>query len=79
MWGFSVGFRGLIIPHTLVLSLRAFLSFKSKNMEVNDKMKKRGETFRKLPVSDWHQIVAFEKIVRNYLKMIEILKKVGVH
>jgi len=27
MWGFSVDFRGWIIPHTLVLSFRLFLSY----------------------------------------------------
>ena len=48
-------------------------------METNIKMEKRGKLFKELPVSDWHQIVSFEKIVRNYLKMIEALKNVGAH
>ena len=41
-----------------------------------DKMAARGKIFRSLPVSDWHQIIAFEVIVRNYCKMKEILKYV---
>ena len=39
------------------------------------KMKRRGEMFRSLPVSDWHQIIKFETIVKNYVKMCEILNK----
>lgn len=35
----------------------------------NNKIKKRSKLFKSLPISDWHQIIAFEKIVRNYLKM----------
>jgi len=38
-------------------------------------MKRRGEMFRSLPMSDWHQIIAFEKIIRNYIKMKELLKR----
>lgn len=41
----------------------------------NRRMKARGKMFKSLPISDWHQIIAFEKIVRNYLKMCELLKK----
>ena len=48
-------------------------------MELNDRIKKRGKLFKKFPISDWHQIVAFENIIKNYMKMIEILKNVGVH
>ena len=36
---------------------------KNNNIEIRAKM------FKSLPISDWHQIIAFEKIVRNYLKM----------
>jgi len=37
--------------------------------------KRRGDMFRSLPASDWHQIIKFEKIVKNYIKMCEILKQ----
>lgn len=47
-----------------------------KSKEFSKKMKSRGKMFRSVPVSDWHQIIAFEKIVRNYLKMNEILKQI---
>lgn len=43
-------------------------------MTNDEKMKRRGEMFRSLPVSDWHQIIAFEKIIKNYIKLCEILK-----
>ena len=43
--------------------------------EQEAKMKRRGEMFRSLPVSDWHQIIAFEKVIRNYMKMKELLNK----
>ena len=46
-----------------------------KNMTNDEKMKRRGEMFRSLPVSDWHQIIAFEKIIRNYIKMKELLEQ----
>ena len=39
------------------------------------KLKIRGEMFRSLPVSDWHQIIKFETIVKNYMKMCEMLNK----
>ena len=42
--------------------------------EDEQKLKRRGKMFRSLPMSDWHQIVAFEKIIRNYMKMKEVLK-----
>ena len=38
-------------------------------------MKRRGELFSSMPVSDWHQIIAFEVIVRNYMEMKELLKE----
>ena len=37
--------------------------------------KSRGEMFRSLLVSDWNQIIKFETIVKNYMKMCEILNK----
>lgn len=37
--------------------------------------KRRGDMLRSLPVSDWHQIIKFETIVKNYMKMCEILNK----
>lgn len=40
-----------------------------RNSMKNNKIKKRSKLFKSLPISDWHQIIAFEKIVRNYLKM----------
>ena len=43
--------------------------------EEEAKLKRRGEMFRSLPVSDWHQIIKFETIVENYMKMCEILNK----
>ena len=43
-------------------------------MEIDERLKRRGKLFRSLPVSDWHQIIAFEKIIRNYMKMKELLK-----
>ena len=43
--------------------------------EQEAKLKRRGETFMSLPVSDWHQIIKFETIVKNYTKMCEILNK----
>lgn len=43
--------------------------------EQEAKFKRRGKMFRSLPVSDWHQIIKFETIVKNYIKMCEILNK----
>jgi len=43
--------------------------------EVEASLKRRGEMFRSLPVEDWHQIVAFETIVRNYMNMKKLLKE----
>jgi len=43
--------------------------------EVEESLKRRGEMFRSLPVSDWKQIVAFETIVRNYMNMTKKLKE----
>lgn len=37
--------------------------------------KRRGDMFKRFPVSDWHQIFKFETIVKNYIKMCEILNK----
>jgi len=44
-------------------------------METNQTHQKRAALFKSLPISDWHQIISFEKIIRNYIKMIEILNK----
>ena len=44
-------------------------------MTNEERLKQRGKLFRSLPVSDWHQMIAFEKIVSNYIKMKEILNK----
>lgn len=46
-------------------------------MEVfNYGYKKRGDFFKSLPsMGDWHQVIAFEKIVKNYLKLKEALKR----
>jgi len=35
----------------------------------------RKDFFKKIPLSDVHQIITFEKIIRNYVKMKELLKK----
>ena len=43
--------------------------------EQEAKMKRRAEMFMSLPVPDWHQIIKFETIVKNYMKMCEILNK----
>ena len=41
-------------------------------MEVTEQMRNRSKMFKSLPISDWHQIIAFEKIIRNYIKLIKI-------
>lgn len=43
--------------------------------EQEKSFKLRGDMFRSLPISDWHQIIAFEKVIKNYMKMCEILKQ----
>lgn len=43
--------------------------------EDEERLKRRGDMFKRFPVSDWHQIIKFETIVRNYMKMCEILNK----
>jgi len=43
--------------------------------EFNEACRRRGEMFRRFPVSDWHQIIAFERIVNNYMKMLRILEQ----
>ena len=43
--------------------------------EQKSSFKRRGEMFRSLQVSDWHQIIKFETIVKNYMKMCEMLNK----
>ena len=42
--------------------------------EQEAKLKRRAEMFMSLPISDWHQIIKFEKVIRNYMKMKELLK-----
>ena len=42
-----------------------------KSVKVTEKMLNRAKMFKSLPVSDWHQIIAFEKIIRNYIKLIK--------
>jgi hypothetical protein len=49
---------------------------KEMKKKIDERLKKRGKLFRSLPISDWHQIIAFEKIIRNYLKISELLKEV---
>lgn len=44
-------------------------------MEKDERLKRRGKLFKSLPISDWHQIIAFEKIIRNYMKMKDLLKQ----
>jgi hypothetical protein len=34
----------------------------------------RKDFFKKIPLSDVHQIISFEKLIRNYVKMKELLK-----
>lgn len=29
----------------------------------------RHEAFQRLPISDWHQVIAFEKIIKNYIAL----------
>ena len=43
-------------------------------MKIDKRLKERGKLFRSVTVSDWHQIIAFEKIIKNYIKMQELLK-----
>ena len=43
-------------------------------MKIDKRLKERGKLFHSVPVSDWHQIIAFEKIIKNYIKMQELLK-----
>ena len=43
--------------------------------EQKARFKRRGDMFRSLPISDWNQIIKFETIVKNYMKMCEILNK----
>ena len=38
-------------------------------------LKERGKFFKQFPISDWKQIIEFEKIVKNYIKMSELLKQ----
>lgn len=40
-----------------------------------DRMMRRAKMFQSLPVSDWHVIVGFEKVCRNYLWMLNKLKE----
>ena len=43
-------------------------------MKIDKRIKERGKLFNSVPVSDWHQIIAFEKIIKNYIKTQELLK-----
>lgn len=43
-------------------------------MKTDKRLKERGKLFRSVPVSDWHQIIAFEKIIKNYIKMRDLLR-----
>ena len=43
-------------------------------MEITPRMLNRAKMFQSLPVSDWHQIIAFEKIIRNYILLIKQTK-----
>lgn len=36
--------------------------------------KKRGELLKSLQVSYWTYLIEFERVIKNYLKMKEILK-----
>jgi len=44
-------------------------------MTIGEHLKHRGKMLRNLPISDVRQIIAFETIVRNYLKMDRLLKE----
>lgn len=44
-------------------------------MTLDEHLKHRGKMLKNLPMSDVRQIIAFETIVRNYLKMDRILKE----
>lgn len=41
----------------------------------NKYLKARGKFFKSIPISDWQTILDFERIVKNYLKMRELLKE----
>ncbi len=43
-------------------------------MKIDKRLKERGKLFNSVPVSDWNQIIAFEKIIKTYIKMQELLK-----
>lgn len=38
-------------------------------------MKRRAKFFQSIPVEDWNQVIRFEKIIKNYMAMVEILEK----
>jgi hypothetical protein len=44
-------------------------------MIIDSSLRKRAKMLKKLPVSDWHQIFAFEKIVRNYMTMTRLINE----
>ena len=48
-------------------------------MKIDKRLKERGKLFRSVPVSDCNQIIAFEKIIKNYIKMQELLKNKQHH
>jgi len=43
-------------------------------MTLGEHLKHRGKMLKDLPMSDVRQIIDFEKIVKNYLKMDRLLK-----
>ena len=44
-------------------------------MKAPNSLKRRAELFKSMPMADVHQVLKFEKIIKNYLKMCEILKR----
>ena len=44
-------------------------------MTIDERLKQRGDFFKQFPVKDWHVLINFEKIVRNYIKMKQIMKE----
>jgi len=42
-------------------------------------MNKRGRLLQSIPIQDWHTLISFERVVKNYLKMNRILKTLHIN
>jgi hypothetical protein len=43
-------------------------------MKAPNPYKRRAKLFKSMPMADVHQVLRFEKIVKNYLKMCKLLQ-----